>query len=122
MNDQIQIIQFDSLASTNSEAHQIVATVRPKIETVVWALEQSNGRGQRDNRWVVEPGQNLTFSIILYPSDLPIIRQFALSQATAIAIASVLSELVPNKKVSIKWPNDIYVDDKRLEDCYWSTQ
>lgn len=114
MNNQIQIIKFDSLASTNSEAHQIVATARPKIETVVWALEQSNGRGQRDNRWVVEPGKNLTFSIIIYPSYLPIIRQFSLSQVTAIAIADVFSQLAPNKKVTIKWPNDIYIDDKKV--------
>ncbi len=84
------------------------------METVIWALEQSDGRGQRNNSWIVEPGKNLTFSIILNPHYLPINKQFALSQVTATAISEVISALIPNKKVTIKWPNDIYIDNKKV--------
>ncbi len=114
MSSQIQLLKYPVIDSTNSFAHQMVATQRPELETVIWAMEQSNGRGQRDNKWLVEPGKNLTFSIIIYPHYLPINRQFSLSQATAIAIAEVLSDLIPNNTVAIKWPNDIYVDDKKI--------
>ena len=114
MSSQVQILKYESLASTNSFAHQLVAEDRPQDETVIWALEQSSGRGQRNNAWVVEPGKNLTFSIIIYPSYLPINRQFALSEATALAITDVLANLIPNKNVAIKWPNDIYVGDKKI--------
>ena len=114
MSSQIQLLKYPTLASTNSYAHQMVANERPEIETVIWALEQSNGRGQRDNKWLVEPGKSLTFSIIIYPHYLPVNRQFSLSQATAFAIAEVLADLIPNKNMAIKWPNDIYVGNKKI--------
>jgi len=114
MSSQIQLLKYPSLESTNSYAHQMVANERPQTETVIWALEQSNGRGQRDNIWLVEPGKNLTFSIIIYPDYLPINRQFSLSQATALAITEVLSEVIPHEKVAIKWPNDIYVGNRKI--------
>ena len=114
MSSQVQILKYESLASTNSFAHQLVADDRPQDETVIWALEQSSGRGQRNNAWVVEPGKNLTFSIIIYPSYLPINRQFALSEASALAITDVLSNLIPNGDVAIKWPNDIYIGNKKI--------
>jgi len=114
MSNEIQIIRFNSVESTNSTAHQMVATERPESEAVVWALEQSKGRGQRNNSWVVEPSKNLTFSIIVYPSYMPINRQFSLSEVAATSVASVISELVADAPVTIKWPNDIYIGNKKV--------
>lgn len=114
MNNEIQVIKFDSVESTNSTAHQLVATERPENDTVIWALEQSKGRGQRNNCWVVEPSKNLTFSIVVYPSYMPINRQFSLSEVAATSVVSVISELAADAHVSIKWPNDIYIGNKKV--------
>lgn len=73
---------------------------------------QTAGRGQRGTHWEAAAGQNLLFGIRLRPEAIPPVRQFALSEATALAVADSLSPLVPG--VSVKWPNDIYVGDRKI--------
>lgn len=83
---------------------------------VLSAFAQTAGRGQRGNSWEAEPGANLTFSILLRPDNLPALNQFSLSMAISLAIVDFLRELIPPQlgKVSIKWPNDIYVDNRKI--------
>jgi BirA family biotin operon repressor/biotin-[acetyl-CoA-carboxylase] ligase len=57
-------------------------------------------------------GLNLTISIVLYPVQVEVIRQFSISQAISLGLADFLSHHVGN--VSVKWPNDIYVDDRKI--------
>lgn len=81
--------------------------------TVVITSNQTAGRGQRGSTWYSEPGMNLTFSVILKPTFLPINNLFFLNIFSALAIRDYLI----NKgchAVLIKWPNDIYVNDKKL--------
>lgn len=105
--------------------------------TVVLAERQTAGRGQRGNRWSSAPGENLTFSVVLHPDFLPAQRQFYLSKAVSLALADTLEgflggtaapqengpeasgDAAPNKGkasagVFIKWPNDIYVNDRKI--------
>lgn len=79
---------------------------------VVIAEKQTSGRGQRGNSWESEPGKNLTFSIVLYPHHIPASRQFALSQIISLGIIDILQKFGPG--FSIKWPNDIYWNEKKL--------
>ena len=79
---------------------------------VVVADYQTAGRGCGTNRWESERGQNLLFSMLIHPTDLPANRQFRVSMAIANSIAKVLSSYVG--QVSIKWPNDIYVGDRKI--------
>ncbi|MGM9844751.1 MAG: biotin--[acetyl-CoA-carboxylase] ligase [Muribaculaceae bacterium] len=82
---------------------------------VVAARTQSAGRGQRGNSWEAEPGANLTFSMLLRPAELAPARQFELSMAVSLAIVDVLDGLLPHPlSAQIKWPNDIYVTDKKI--------
>lgn len=80
----------------------------------VMAREQTAGRGQRGNSWEAEPGMNITLSLMLRPQGLHPGRQFVISQAVSLAIVDLLDTLVPGRKVSIKWPNDIYIDDRKV--------
>lgn len=83
--------------------------------TVVSAFSQSAGRGQRGNSWEAAPGKNLTFSILVRPRNIAADRQFAISRATAVAIADTLTRLMPNvPEISVKWPNDIYAGDRKI--------
>jgi BirA family biotin operon repressor/biotin-[acetyl-CoA-carboxylase] ligase len=85
--------------------------------TGVYAEDQTNGRGQRGNKWWTEKGKNLTFSVLVKIPDFPISRQFELNQAISLAILNILNDLnpvIPKVKFEIKWPNDIMADGKKI--------
>ena len=73
---------------------------------VVWADYQTAGRGCGTNSWESEHGKNLTFSLLIHPTNIPATKQFHVSMAMSLAICDVLGKLVGD--LSIKWPNDIY--------------
>lgn len=80
----------------------------------VMAIRQTAGRGQRGNTWESAPGENITMSILLRPHGIPIASQFIISQIIAVAVRRVLQRHLPSQTVSIKWPNDIYVADRKI--------
>jgi len=100
--------------STNSFAIQLCQQSSPIAEgTVVITANQTSGRGQHGNTWLAEPGKNLTFSVILKPTFLSINDQFYLNIFTSLAIHDYLRDKgCPN--LSIKWPNDVYVNEKKI--------
>lgn len=106
------IIYVDQTESTNT----LLSASAKQFEhgTVIAAHSQSNGRGQRGNSWESEPNKNLTFSLLLKPKTIVAASQFELSQIVSIAITRVLRSRLDSDKVCIKWPNDIYYEDKKL--------
>lgn len=108
----MNIINLEETASTNTWLRQHPESAPG---TVVNTFCQSVGRGQRGNSWESEPGKNLTFSILVCPHAIPPARQMAISRATSLAIVRWLDRYLPdNVTASIKWPNDIYVGDKKI--------
>lgn len=79
---------------------------------LVYALEQTSGRGQRGNTWESEPAKNLTASALVFPVGLEAARQFSISEAVALAVVDCLAYHGVTAKV--KWPNDIYVEDSKI--------
>jgi BirA family biotin operon repressor/biotin-[acetyl-CoA-carboxylase] ligase len=73
---------------------------------------QTEGKGQVGNRWESQRGKNLLFSMLLRPHHIAIPEQFILSQIVSVAIVQVMQK--HKVECSIKWPNDIYVGDKKL--------
>lgn len=80
--------------------------------SIAYTLNQTQGRGLSSNHWESEPNKNLTFSILLRPVFLKAYEQFYLLKAIAIAASDFVAMFTD--KVSIKWPNDIYVSDKKI--------
>lgn len=107
----MQIIKLSEATSTNSVAAEMGAEA--SHGTAVWALTQTAGRGQRGNTWEAEPGKNLTFSLVLRPYAIAAARQFELSMLVSIAIVRTFERYISDD-VRIKWPNDIYVGDKKI--------
>lgn len=99
--------------STNDVAAELLQSPVTLEGTVVAAAHQTHGRGQRGNAWQSEPGQNLTFSVILKPDFLSAARQFSLNMAVALAVYDCLKPLLP-EGLRIKWPNDIYWKDCKM--------
>ena len=102
------IYHFDITASTNDDARD----EKYREGDVVWADFQTAGRGQRGHEWHSRKGENLTFSVVLEPSFVPIAEQFSVSEVVALSLVDMLAEYGIEAK--IKWTNDIYVGDKKL--------
>ena len=83
--------------------------------TLVVAEAQTAGRGQTGNHWESEAGKNLTFSLLFHPDFVLASEQFILSQCIALSVWHALIDYVPAENaLTIKWPNDIYVDDRKI--------
>jgi BirA family biotin operon repressor/biotin-[acetyl-CoA-carboxylase] ligase len=74
---------------------------------------QTSGHGQATNRWESEDGKNLLFSLLLRPTVIPAAEQFVITELVTLAIINALQDYI-RQKITIKWPNDIYVGDKKL--------
>ena len=81
--------------------------------TIIITDNQIKGRGQAGNKWITEPGLNLTFSVLLKPVFLEPSNQFFLNIAVGLALCHAISDSI-NDKVSLKWPNDVLVEGKKL--------
>ena len=79
---------------------------------VIRADYQTAGRGNGSNTWESEAGKNLLFSVMVHPKHIPAQRQFLLSEAEALAIKEVLDRYADGFK--LKWPNDIYWNDRKI--------
>lgn len=110
-----RITVLDSCPSTSAV---LAALPDAHHGTVITAREQTAGRGQRGNSWEAEPGKNLSFSILIEPESLRADRQFELSMAVALAVSDSIDSLLGRQgsaeRTSVKWPNDIYVGDKKI--------
>ena len=109
------IFWLDIVDSTNDEAKRQIHSLNHLA--IVSAYQQTAGRGQRGNTWSSEAGKNLTFSIIIkyckdgYGNLLPS-GQFIISKIAALSIVNLLNKY--GIDAEIKWPNDIYVHDKKI--------
>jgi BirA family transcriptional regulator, biotin operon repressor / biotin---[acetyl-CoA-carboxylase] ligase len=110
------IIELQTVDSTNNHALGLLKTKKTRIleGTVIIAKNQTAGRGQTGNTWESKPGKNLTFSTILYPDFIKPSEQFLLNKAISLSIIDYLEQLFPNSTLKIKWPNDIYVGNKKI--------
>lgn len=108
------IIVLDKVDSTNTYLQSLLREKAPAEGLVIRALEQYAGRGQRGSSWLSEPDTNLTFSILLTPRFLPLSNQFWLTKALALGVAEFVSSMLPSSDVKIKWPNDIYVNNRKI--------
>lgn len=114
MNIVSNIIELREVDSTNNYAQNLLITSRPPEGTVISCYNQSNGRGTDSNHWESEPGKNLTLSFIFYPRFLKAAGQFQLNQAISLAVSETVSSKTLSADVTIKWPNDIYIGDKKV--------
>lgn len=106
------LIHLSETESTNQYLSNLLRKEELVEGTTIVADLQTAGKGQGDSFWESEKGKNLTFSIVLYPDFLEAQDQFLISQFISLAIIDTISSRIKN--TSIKWPNDIYVDDKKI--------
>jgi BirA family biotin operon repressor/biotin-[acetyl-CoA-carboxylase] ligase len=77
-----------------------------------FALDQYQGKGQRDKTWNSKPGENIILSVVKDCSGFHLNNQFQLSVAVALACFDFFSAYAGDE-TRIKWPNDIYWRDRK---------
>lgn len=103
-------IHFDEIDSTNKYLKDNFETL--ENFTFVSSDYQSGGKGREDRTWHSNKHENLLFSFLIKNKSL--LKKFnVLSIGTATLVARFL-ELKGLKNVSVKWPNDVYVNDKKI--------
>ncbi len=107
-----KIIVLNELESTNNYASRLILSDAAEEGTVVLTHFQTSGRGQAGNGWESERGKNLLASVILFPEFLNAAKQFAISKIVSLALTGFLEREIEG--VSIKWPNDIYVGNRKI--------
>ena len=105
------IINLKSVDSTNSFLVNASSDTSIVEGTLVVADEQYQGRGQRGNSWQSERGKSLTFSVLLYPK-IDVNQQFSFNKCISLAVCQALRRYRIDS--FIKWPNDIFVHDKKV--------
>ena len=107
-----KVIYLKEVESTNNYANKLILSDTAEDGTVVLAQHQTGGKGQLGNSWESEAGKNLLMSIIWFPRFLPAGQQFLISKVVSLAITDFLQNEIQNS--TIKWPNDIYIDNRKL--------
>ena len=106
---------YDTVESTNDEARKAVGELDNL--SVIAARCQTAGRGQGDHKWHSRPGENLTFTVVLKFGEralAPLAARDVLLITETVTLA--LRRYLLRKRISarIKWPNDIYVGDRKI--------
>ncbi len=115
-----KVIELVAIGSTNTYAGELFANNDFEDGTIIWAHEQFAGRGQHDHTWNSETGKNLTLTVCLKPRFLAPEKQFQLNKAIALGLLdfiqyyTILLPRVMRHESHIKWPNDIYLGDRKI--------
>ena len=107
------IIKLDAIDSTNDYLKALANDKPLDNYTTVVAQKQTRGRGQMGAQWESEPDKNLTMSVLVKDVLNDKIDIFNLNTAVALTLIKVLENLnIP--KLTVKWPNDIMADAKKV--------
>ncbi len=111
-NDFMKIIELDEVNSTQTYLRELIKINGYSQPIVVMTSNQTDGIGSRGNSWSGRKG-NLFFSFVInkneLPNDLPL-------QSASIYFSFILKKILEemNSTVWLKWPNDFYINDKKI--------
>ena len=106
-----KIIRLKDVDSTNRFLKDLDSYDEAAL-TIAVADYQTAGRGQGTHTWESEEGKNLLFSMLTCPVWVPVRQQFLLSEIGALAIKEALDTYADG--FTLKWPNDVYWNDKKI--------
>ena len=104
-------LKFGKVTSTNDIAIKLIKKNKKK-SGYIFADEQTKGRGTQGKKWISNKG-NL-FSSIFFPlnKNYPTFAEFSI--INPLIISNVISFFCDKKDISIKWPNDVFVNKKKI--------
>jgi BirA family biotin operon repressor/biotin-[acetyl-CoA-carboxylase] ligase len=103
---------LDNVDSTNNYAMAKVHEGLANHGDGWYAKSQTSGKGQRGKNWEAASDQNIILSIVIKPALCFRLKPFCFSAYIALCCSQFL-EKISNCKVYIKWPNDLYMNDRK---------
>lgn len=107
------LVYLKETVSTQTLASQMLARGELSHATFVVAGYQTQGRGYASNTWYSSPKTNLLGTLFIEYTSLPAQEQFTVTTLVSVAIARFLEKEL-QRQVFIKWPNDIFVNDRKI--------
>jgi BirA family biotin operon repressor/biotin-[acetyl-CoA-carboxylase] ligase len=108
-----QIIQIHEVDSTNNYAAKLLSEGKLAHGTVILAEHQTAGRGQRGRSWQSVGSKQFTGTYFLKTDFLSVDHLCYLNMGVALAVRGLVQSFT-RRKVSIKWPNDIFIDNYKI--------
>ena len=105
-----EIAYYQRLESTNLESWELIDEKSASHGMIVITDNQTNGKGRRGNTWFMSPSKGLAMSIVLIKS-MKIEDAELIPLVAGVAMVKALKTRGMNPK--LKWPNDIFIDDKK---------
>jgi BirA family transcriptional regulator, biotin operon repressor / biotin---[acetyl-CoA-carboxylase] ligase len=114
-----ELVVLDSAPSTNAVLAQRARSERLDDYTTVVTSDQTAGRGRLDRTWSAPAGASLAISVLIRPVDavgrpVPPERLGWLAIAAGVAMTEAVTEAVPARGVTLKWPNDVLIGDRKV--------
>jgi len=108
---QFEIFKFTNVTSTNDSAINLIKE-KSKEAGCAYADIQTKGRGTHGKEWISKEG-NL-FGSIFFPlkNNYPPFNEFAI--INPVIVSDVIKNFCKKNKISIKWPNDVFVNDRKI--------
>ena len=107
-----RVLEIDEVLSTSAEAKRLCTEVNGQ-NLAVWTRKQTQGRGQVGASWFTGDEKDIAVSFVFYPGSFPVQKQFLLNMVVCNAVYNYVKSNV-NKEVSIKWPNDVLIGQKKV--------
>ncbi|WP_343747519.1 biotin--[acetyl-CoA-carboxylase] ligase [Fluviicola sp.] len=108
-----QIIQLHEVDSTNNYAARLLSEGKLAHGTVILAEHQTAGRGQRGRNWQSTGAKQFTGTYFLKTDFLSVDHLCYLNMAVALSVREMVQSFT-KRQVSIKWPNDIFIDNQKI--------
>jgi BirA family transcriptional regulator, biotin operon repressor / biotin---[acetyl-CoA-carboxylase] ligase len=107
-----RVISLKETGSTNEYTAALQKQETVEEFTVIRALAQTAGKGQKGSSWESEAGKNLTFTLLTRPVFVPLEKHFYLSITASLGVTDALRKYLP--EILVKWPNDLYAGGGKL--------
>ncbi len=105
-----KIYYFDTITSTNEKAKEMLPL---ENYTLFIAETQTKGKGRNQREWYSPAKKNLYFSYVLKIEN-ELYKYSSYPLIVAYSIFKIIKKYISNKKIYIKWPNDIYVENRKI--------
>ena len=107
-------IYLESTASTNAYLSEYISKNNPQTNMCTYTFKQTEGKGQIGRNWFSDVNKNITLSYLIHFKNLDIQNQFQLNMTISIGVLEFLKKYINAEDIYIKWPNDIYIKNKKI--------
>ena len=106
-----EIFNFEKVTSTNDVAINLIKEKKKK-NGFVWAIEQTQGRGTHGKKWISLKGNLFVTIFFQLKKDYPPFNEFSI--INPVILSEVIGNFCKNKKVNLKFPNDVFINGKKV--------